>query len=127
MPHRVVTLMVENGTKKITNNFIVYKHLMRPVIIGRDFIYQNDIKVSCYRNGKTKLEMQEEELMAAMDMVPNHSLKLKTVVTIPLHTLAILTARETVNCDHMGQLFENKIYANLHYKHQNLHMVTMVH
>ena len=51
---------------------------MRPVIIGRDFIYRNDIKVSYYRNGKTKLEMQEEELVAAMDMVPNSSLKLKT-------------------------------------------------
>ena len=125
-PIGFVTCVVEIGTKKITNNFIVCKHLMRPVIITRDFIYHNDIKVSYYRNGETKLKMQEEELMAAMDMVPNPSLKLKTKVTLPLHTLAILTARGTVNHDHMGQLFENKMDANLQDKHQNLHMVPMV-
>ena len=126
-PIGFVTCAVEIGTKKITNNFIVYKHLMRPVIIGRDFIYQNDIKVFYYRNGETKLEMQEEELVAAIDMVTNPSLRLKTNVTTPPCTLAILTARGTVNCDHMGWLFENKIDANLRDKHQNLHMVPVVH
>ena len=69
----------------------------------RNFIYQNDIKVSYYRNGETKLKMQKESV------VPNPSLRMKTNVTIPPCTLAILTARGTVNCDHTGQLFKNKL------------------
>ena len=71
--------------------------------------------------------MQEEGLVAAIDMVPNPSLRMKTNVTIPPQTFAILTARGTVNCDHMGQLFQNKIDVNLWDKHQNLHVVPMVH
>ena len=57
-PIGFVTCAVKIGTKKITNNFIVCKHLMRPVTIGRDFIYQNDIKVSYCR---TVVTCQEKE------------------------------------------------------------------
>ena len=38
-PIGFATCEVEIGNKKIQNNFIICKHLMRPVIIGRDFIY----------------------------------------------------------------------------------------
>ena len=60
---------------------------MRPVITGRDFIYQNDIKVSYYRSGETRLELPEEELVAAIDIIPNPHLKLKIQITIPSHTI----------------------------------------
>ena len=33
------------------------------IIIGRDFIYQNEMKISYYRSGHTRLELQDEELI----------------------------------------------------------------
>ena len=77
--------------------------------------------------GETKLEMQEQELLAAIDSVPYPSLKLKTNVTIPPCMLAVLPFRGTINSDHMGQLFENQVGGYLQVKYQNLHVLPMVH
>ena len=77
MPIGFATCEVEISNKKIQNDFIICKHLMHPVIIGRDFIYKNDMKISYYRSSHTKLEFQEEELVAEVQVTDCPTLSLK--------------------------------------------------
>ena len=50
-------------------NFIMCKNLTRPLILGRDFLIQNHITVRYSENGKCILDHQQQELVAAMDIV----------------------------------------------------------
>ena len=56
---------------------------MRPIIIGRDFIYQNEIKISYYQSGHTRLELQDEELIAEVEVAGCPQLSLQGPTVIP--------------------------------------------
>ena len=44
-PIGFTTCKVTLGNKTFENDLIVCKHLMRPLILGRDFVYENELKV----------------------------------------------------------------------------------
>ena len=115
------------GNKKITNNFIICKHLMRPVIIGRDFIYKNDMKTSYYRSGHTKIEFQEEELIASIDEITYPSLSLKGSFFIPPRSLVVVDVKSGVTSDNIGQLFEVVPDAKLQLDFPKLEVLSMLH
>ena len=126
-PIGFATCEVEISNKKIQNNFIICKHPMHPVIIGRDFIYKNDMKISYYRSGHTKLEFQEEELVAQVQVTDCPPLSLKGSFFLPSQNLAVVDIKSGVITENIGQMFEVAHNPDLQKKHINLQVVPMVH
>ena len=56
------------GDTSCNLDFIVCKTLTRPLILGRDFLIQNQIPVRYSENGKCILDHQQQELVEATDM-----------------------------------------------------------
>ena len=115
------------GNKKITNNFIICKYLMQPVIIGRDFTYKNDMKISYYRSGHMKIEFKKEELIASIDEVTYPSLSLKGSFFIPPRSLVVVDVKSGVTSDNIGQLFEVVPDAKLQSDFSELQVLPMLH
>ena len=100
---------------------------MRPVIIGRDFIYKNDMKISYYRSGHTKIEFQEEELIASIDEMIYPSLSLKESFFIPPRSLVVVDVKSGVTSDNIGQLFEVVPDGELQLEFPELQVLPMLH
>ena len=95
-PTGFTTCKVTLGNKTFENDLIVCKHLMRPLILGRDFVYENELKVFYAENGDCKLECKNEELIATVDLENELALSLKGGVTIPPRNIAVLNVSN--NC-----------------------------
>ena len=78
---------------------------MRPLILGRDFVYENELKVFYVKNGDCKLEYKNEELIATVDIMNELALSLKGGVNIPPRTIAVLNAVSNFKKEDMGQIF----------------------
>ena len=63
---------------------------MRPLTLGRDFVYENELKVFYVKNGDCKLEYKNEELIATVDFMNELALSLKGGVDIPPRAIAVL-------------------------------------
>ena len=63
---------------------------MRPLILGRDFVYENELKVFYAKNGDYKLEYKNEELIATVDIINELALSLKGGVDIPPRAIVVL-------------------------------------
>ena len=77
-------------------NFIVYKNLTRPLILGRDFLIQNHIPVRYSDNGNCILDHQQQELITAMNIEVEPHLSLPNSVSIPGRTLAVVQVNNTL-------------------------------
>ena len=44
-PVGFMTCNITLGNETFQHDFVVCKHLMRPLILGREFLYENDLKV----------------------------------------------------------------------------------
>ena len=70
--------------------FIVCKILTRPLILGRDFLTQNDIAVRYSEDGKCILDHQQQDLVAATDMEIRPHLSLTNSVPLPGRSIAVI-------------------------------------
>ena len=72
-PLGVVNYKVQLGDVSFENDFIVCKHLMRPLILGKDFIYRHSLKVSYDDKGDCVLEHKNKNLVtvASIDELPS--------------------------------------------------------
>ena len=71
------------GDTPFDYNFIMFKNLTRPLILGRDFLIQNHIVVKYSENGRYILDHQQQELVAATDIEIKPHLSLTSSVSIP--------------------------------------------
>ena len=78
---------------------------MRPLILGRDLVYENELKVFYVKNGDCKLEYTNEELAATVDIKNELALSLKGGVTIPPRNIAILNVVSNLEEEDTGQIF----------------------
>ena len=62
-PLGVVNYKVHLGGASFKNDFMVCKHLMRPLILGKDFIYKHSLKVSYDDKGDCVLEHKNKNLV----------------------------------------------------------------
>ena len=62
-PLDVVNFKVQLGDISFENDFIVCKHLGRPLILGKDFIYRHSLKVSYDEKGDCVLEHKNKHLV----------------------------------------------------------------
>ena len=80
-----------------------------------------------YRSGHTRLELQDEELIAEVKVAGCPQLSLQGPPIIPPRSLAIVNVRSGVTEEHIGQLFEVILNGKLLDQYLNLQVVAMVH
>ena len=78
---------------------------MRPLILGRKFLYDNELKVYYSKTGDCRLDHKEEELIATVDIQDELTLSLKSGVYIPSRTVAILNVDSSVQKCDIGQIY----------------------
>ena len=78
------------GDTTFNRDFIVCKNLTRPLIWGRDFLIQNHISVRYSENGKSILDHQQQELVAAINVEVKPHLSLASSMSLPGRTLAVI-------------------------------------
>ena len=115
------------GDTSFLFDFIVCKNLIRPLILGRDFLIQNHIAVRYSENGKCILDHQQQELVAAIDMEIRPHLSLTNSISIPGRTLDVVQVNNTLTQEQSGHLHEvepNYLLAN---EYSNLCIVPTIH
>ena len=68
IPLGMINCSFELGKIRFNCNLIVRRNLMRPLLLGRDFLMQNHITVRYADNGKCILNYQQNELIASIDI-----------------------------------------------------------
>ena len=104
-PVGFMTCNITLGNKTFQHDFVVCKHLMRPLILGREFLYENELKVYDSKTGECKLDHKEEELIATADLQDELTLSLKSGAYIPGRTVAVLNVDSSVQKCDIGQLY----------------------
>ena len=126
-PIGFATCKLTLGNKTFENNLIVCKHLMRPLILGRDSVYENELKVSYAKNDDYKLEYKNEELVATVDIKNDLALSLKGEVTIPPRNIAILNVVSNLEEEDMGQIFNIRPNDLLSDEYPQLQIIPSIH
>ena len=114
------------GEKEFTNTFIVCRHLLRPIIIGADFLKQKQIFVGYSEVGKYVLEYKHLELVSSITVHESPQLVLTKPVRIPQHSLVVLNTRCTAK-DHVGKLYKVRTNHIIQNNHPNLTILSTVH
>ena len=78
---------------------------MRPLILGREFLYENELKVYCSKTGECRLDHKEKELIATVDLQDELTLSLKSRAYIPARTVAVLNINSSVQKCDVRQLY----------------------
>ena len=104
-PVGFMTCNITLGNKTFQHDFIVCKHLMRPLILGREFLYENELKVYYSKTVECRLDHKEEELIATVDMQDKLTLTLKGGAYIPGRTVTVLNVNSNIQKCDVGQLY----------------------
>ena len=67
-PIGLINCSFELGKVKFNSDFILCKNLTRPLILGRDFLIQNHVRVQYADDGKCILDYQHQELVASINI-----------------------------------------------------------
>ena len=109
------------------HDFVVCKHLMRPLILGREFLYQNKLKVYYSKTGDCRLDHKKEGLIATIDIQGELTLSLKSGVYIPGRTMAILNVDSSVQKCDIGQLYNVRANTLLEDEYPQLQIIPTLH
>ena len=127
IPLGLINCSFELGKIRFSNDFIVCKHLTRPLILGRDFLIQNHITVQYADDGRCILDYQQQELVASLDVEDKPQLNLAYSIMLPGRSLAIVCIHNNLNPDQSGQLYEIEPSQNLNEEYPNLCVIPMIH
>ena len=126
-PIGFATCKLTLGNKTFENDLIVCKHLMRPLILGRDFVYENELKVFYVKNSDCKLEYKIEELVAIANIKNELTLSLKGGVNIPSRNIAVLNVVSNLEEEDMGQIFNIRPNDLLSDEYPQLQIIPSIH
>ena len=115
------------GNKIFQHDFVVCKHLMRPLILGREFLFKNELKVYLSKTGECRLDYKQEELVATVDSQDTLTLTLKSGIYIPGRTVAILNVNSSVHQNDIGQFYNVRASSLLEDKCPQLQIVPTLH
>ena len=105
-PLGIVNCPLKLGNTTFVNGFIVCQNLTRPLILGKDFLMKNHITVRYAENGKCILKVQQEEMIAALDITNVLQMKTSTSVLLPGRTLAVIQVKSELKPEQIGQIYE---------------------
>ena len=104
-PLGTTTCTFKLGEKEFTYTFIVCHHLLRPMIIGADFLQQKHIFIGYSELGRCVLEYKQLELVSSVTVDESPQLLLTKSVRIPQRSLVVLNTYCTATKEHVGQLY----------------------
>ena len=123
----LINCSFELGKIRFNSDFIVCKHLTRPLILGTDFLIQNHIMVQYADDGKCILDYQQQEIVASIDIEDKPQLTLANAITLPRRSLAVVYVHNNLEPDQSGQLYEIEPSQCLNEKYPNLCIIPMIH
>ena len=95
---------------------------MRPLILGREFLFENELKVYYSKTGEYRLDYKQEELIATLESQDELNLSLKSGVYIPCRTVAVLNVYSSVQQHDIGQ-----VYSLLEDEYPQLQLIPTLH
>ena len=100
---------------------------MRPLILGREFLYDNELKVYYSKTGDCRLDHKEEELIATVDIQDELTLCMKSGLYIPSRTVAILNVDSSVQKCNIGQIYNVRANILLEDEYAQLQIILTLH
>ena len=122
-----MTSNITLGNKTFQHDFVVCKHLMRPLILGREFLFKNELKVYYSKTGECRLDHKQEELVATVDLQDELTLSLKSGIHIPGRTVAVLNVNSSVHQNDIGQFYNVRANSLLEDEYPHLQIVPTLH
>ena len=126
-PLGFMTSNITLGNKTFQHDFVVCKHLMRPLILGREFLFKNELKVYYSKTGECRLDHKQEELVATVDSQDDLTLTLKSGIYIPGRTVAVLNVNSSVHQNDIGQFYNVRANSLLEDEYPQLQIVPTLH
>ena len=87
--HGVMTTKFKMGNTIFTQEFVVCENLVRPIIIGRDFMVNNFIGIAWTRQGTKKVTEDEKLVIEIEEPTRKKTLTTTRKVTIPPRSYAV--------------------------------------
>ena len=125
-PLGMIYCSFELGKIKFNSNLIVCRNLIRPLILGRDFLLQHHITVCYAADGKCILDYQQQEFVPSIDMEDKPQLNLTHSVTIPGRTLVIVCMCNNLDTHQSGSLYEIESSNMINEKYPNMCVIPMI-
>ena len=122
-----ITCTITLGNKIFQHDFVVCKHLMRPLILGREFLFENELKVYYSKTGECRLDYKQEKLIATLESQDELNLSLKSGVYIPGRTLAVLNVDSSVQQHDIGQVYNVRANSLLEDEYPQLQLIPTLH
>ena len=114
--------------KEYKNDFVVCKNLLRPCILGTDFLKKQGIFAGWTPTGKFKLISHQEFLVESLEvLIKGPMIHNRQGIDIPGRSLAMVNASIATGKLLEDQVFEVKPNSVLTNEHPNLIVVPMLH
>ena len=126
-PLGIIHCSFKLGKITFNNSLIVCRNLTQPLILGRDFLLQQNIMVRYAADGKCILDYQQQELIASIGIENKPQLYMTHTVDIPGRTLAIVYIHNNLDPKQSGSLYEIRPNDILVEKYPNLCIIPMIH
>ena len=116
------------GTKEYKNDFIVCKNLIRPCILGVDFLRKHGIWIGWSPAGKFQLVSQQKFLVESLEvLVKGPMIHNRQGIYIPGRNLAVVSVLLDAKALQENQVYEVKSNLLLTNEHPNLVILPMLH
>ena len=127
-PMGVTGCQFKIGDKGYKTDFVVCKNLIRPCILGIDFLRKHNIFAGWTAEGKFKLISQQEFLVESLEVLMDGPVIYnKQGITIPGRKLAVIKVSIEMDKTMDGQMFEVRPNFLLTNEHPNLIIMPMLH
>ena len=126
-PVGFITCNITLGNKTFQHDFVVCIHLMRPLILGREFLFENELKVYYYKMGECRLDHKQEQLIATVEAQDELTLSLKSGVYIPSRTVAVLNVNSSIQQYDVGQVYNVRTNSLLEDEYPQLQIIPTLH
>ena len=126
-PLGFITSNITLGNKTFQHDFVVCKHIMRPLILGREFLFKNELKVYYSKTGECRLDYKQEELIATVDLQDELTLSLISGIHISGRTVAVLNVNSLVHKNDIGQFYNVRANSLLEDEYPQLQIVPTLH
>ena len=100
---------------------------MRPLVLGREFLFENELKVYYSKTGECQLDYKQEELIATLESQDELNLSLKSGVYIPGRTIAVLNVDSSVQQHDIGQVYNVRANSLLEDEYPQLQLTPTLH
>ena len=100
---------------------------MRPLILGREFLFENELKVYYSKTGECRLDHKQEELIATVEVQAELTLSLKSGVYIPGRMVAILNVNSSIQQYNVGQVYNVRANSLLEDEYPQLQIIPTLH